>query len=83
MISAYKNAPVPDDLIVFGEIGLAGECRAVANTAARVNESVRLGFKRIAVPRKSIPQIKNIASGAEIIPISGVFDLVKLINSEQ
>ncbi len=83
MISAYKNAPVPDDLIVFGEIGLAGECRAVANTAARVNESVRLGFKRIAVPRKSIPQIKNISCGAEIIPISGVFDLVKLLNSEQ
>lgn len=79
MISAYKNLPVPDDLIVFGEIGLAGECRSVANIAARVNESVRLGFRRIALPKKAVSQLKSAGAGAEIIPINGVYDLARLL----
>ena len=79
MISAYKNLPVPDDLIVFGEIGLAGECRSVANIAARVNESVRLGFRRIALPKKAVSQLKAAGTGAEIIPINGVYDLARLL----
>ena len=79
MISAYKNLPVPDDLIVFGEIGLAGECRSVANIAARVNESVRLGFRRIALPKKAVAQLKAAFVGAEIIPINGVYDLARLL----
>ena len=79
MISAYKNLPVPDDLIVFGEIGLAGECRSVANIAARVNESVRLGFRRIALPKKAVSQLKTSRTSAEIIPINGVYDLARLL----
>lgn len=79
MISTYKNQPIPDDLIVFGEIGLAGECRSVSNTSQRVNEAVRLGFKRIAMPYRSIKSLKSI-SGIEFIPIRGVFDLLKLVD---
>ena len=79
MISTYKNIPIPDDLIVFGEIGLAGECRSVSNTAQRVNEAVRLGFTKIALPYRSIKSI-NPQKGVEFIPIRGVFDLLKLIN---
>lgn len=79
MISTYKNLPIPEDLIVFGEIGLAGECRAVANTGQRVNESARLGFTRIALPHRSVSGLKNPPKGVEIIPIRSVFDLYKLI----
>lgn len=79
MMSTFKNAPIPDDLIVFGEIGLAGECRSVTNTGQRVNEAVRLGFKRIAVPFRSVKSI-NKDCGAEIIPIKSVFDLYKLLD---
>ncbi len=79
MISSYKNLPVPDDLIVLGEIGLAGECRSVSNTNQRINESVRLGFKRIAVPSRSVKNIKT-SKDIEIIPLRGVFDLLKLID---
>lgn len=79
MMSSYKNIPVPDDLIVFGEIGLAGECRAVTNTSQRVNEAVRLGFTRIALPSKSVKGIK-VGSGIELIPIKNVFDLLKLLS---
>lgn len=79
MISTYKNLPISEDLIVFGEIGLAGECRAVANTGQRVNESARLGFTRIALPHRSVASLKNPPKGVEIIPVRSVFDLYKLL----
>jgi DNA repair protein RadA/Sms len=79
MISTYKNAPIPEDLIVFGEIGLAGECRSVTNTNQRVNESVRLGFKKIAVPYRSLKTITNV-NGVELIPLRSVFDISKLLD---
>lgn len=80
MISTYKNQPIPDDLIIFGEIGLAGECRGVTNTLQRINESVRLGFRRIAMPSRSLASVKKI-EGIEYIPLRSVFDLLKLLDS--
>ena len=81
MISTYKNLPIPEELIVFGEIGLAGECRAVSNTAQRVNEAARLGFTRVALPFRSVPGVKNPPKGVELIPLRSVFDLYKLIDN--
>ncbi len=79
LISSIKDAPVPEDLIVFGEIGLSGECRSVTGMELRVNEAVRLGFKTIAVPHKSVQKLKKVYSNVEIVPIRGVFDLLKLL----
>lgn len=78
MISTYKNEPIPDNLIVFGEIGLAGECRSVANSSQRVNEAIRLGFKKIALPYRTIKSVK-VPAGIELIPLRGVYDLIKLL----
>lgn len=81
MMSTYKNIPMPEDLIVFGEIGLAGECRAVTNTAQRVNEAVRLGFSKIALPSRSIKGLNKLSPSVELIPLRSVFDLLKLLDS--
>jgi DNA repair protein RadA/Sms len=67
-------------LIVLGEIGLAGECRSVSNTNQRINESIRLGFTRIAVPHRSVKSIK-VPKEIEIIPLRSVYDLLKLIDN--
>ena len=48
--SGYKSVPVAADLAIVGEIGLSGELRAVGQLAKRLNEAVRLGFKRCLVP---------------------------------
>ncbi len=79
MISTYKNIPIPDDLIIFGEIGLAGECRSVSNTNQRINEAARLGFKRIALPYRSLKSLKT-PGGIELVGIKSVFDLLQLLN---
>jgi len=51
--SAYKNKPVKKELVVFGEIGLAGEIRNVDNIEERLKEAEKLGFKSVILPRQS------------------------------
>ena len=80
LISSLRDIPVPEDLIAFGEIGLTGECRSVTGMEIRLNESCRLGFKRIAVPYKAAAKMKSFSAGADIIPFKSIFDLLKLFS---
>lgn len=82
LISSYKEIPVPEDLIVMGEIGLAGECRSISVLEQRLGKAARLGFKRAAVPYRNAERIKN-KHGLEIIKLHGVFDLLKLLNANE
>lgn len=50
LISSLKDTPIDENAVVFGEIGLAGEIRAVSNAQMRINEAVRLGFTKIILP---------------------------------
>ncbi len=50
LISSLKDTPIDEKAVVFGEIGLAGEIRAVSQAQLRVNEAVRLGFEKIVLP---------------------------------
>ncbi len=79
LISSLKDTPIPEDLIAFGEIGLAGECRSVTGMELRINEAIRLGFKTIAIPAHSAKTLKKKYSGVEIVPIRGVYDLKGLL----
>ena len=77
--SSLKDKPVPDDLIAFGEIGLAGEVRAVSGIDGRVSEAVRLGFRKIVLPAKCAAKLDVHTGDAQIIPIRSVFELTSLI----
>ena len=50
LISSLKDTPIDEKAVVFGEIGLAGEIRAVSQAQLRVNEAVRLCFEKIVLP---------------------------------
>ena len=58
IVSAMRNQPLPPDLVVFGEVGLAGELRKVSHAQRRLNEAARLGFRRAIVPANS-PQVSE------------------------
>jgi len=73
-ISSLKNLPLPQDLIVFGEVGLAGEIRPVQNGLERLNEAVKHGFKKAIVPRSNKPR-QNI-EGMEVIAVSRLSDAI-------
>jgi DNA repair protein RadA/Sms len=52
--SSLRNRPVPSDVVVFGEVGLAGEVRATGQAALRVREAAQLGFTRCVVPEGNV-----------------------------
>ncbi len=53
LVSALAHHPLPPDLVVFGEVGLAGELRQVAHASRRLAEAARMGFTRAIVPMNS------------------------------
>lgn len=57
LVSNLTDKVIPDDLVAFGEIGLAGEMRAVNRVLVRVKEAQRLGFKRCILPKQCIASI--------------------------
>ncbi|MBQ2727347.1 MAG: DNA repair protein RadA [Clostridia bacterium] len=85
MISSLRDIPVPDDVIAFGEVGLAGEFRSVASIEQRVNEAFRLGFTKIALPKRAALKNKETLeqSGVEIIPLAGIYDALKLLSTAE
>ena len=70
LVSSLKDKAVSDDVVAFGEIGLAGEIRAVSHAELRLAEAARLGFKHCILPYYNLKAISNIKKYD--IKISGV-----------
>ncbi len=75
--SSLRNRPLGKDLVVFGEIGLAGEVRPVARGQERIREAAKLGFKRIALPAANLPK-KNDAD-IELIAVRRLNEVLELL----
>jgi len=76
--SAFKNKPISEDTAAFGEVGLAGELRAVNATEQRLSEIYRLGFKKCIIPFHKNENI-IIPEGLEVIRVSNIEDAVNAI----
>ncbi|MDN5753184.1 MAG: DNA repair protein RadA [Nitrosospira sp.] len=74
IVSSLKNKPLPEKMVVFGEVGLAGEVRPVQRGQERLKEAAKLGFVQAIVPRANKP--KQAISGIEIIAVERVDDAV-------
>ncbi|MFT4562647.1 MAG: DNA repair protein RadA/Sms [Gammaproteobacteria bacterium] len=59
VISSLKNRPLSRDLVIFGEVGLAGEIRPVQNGPERLREAEKQGFKRAIIPTANAPKKYN------------------------
>lgn len=77
VISSYKNKPLTEDMMVFGEVGLSGEIRAVTMPEQRVQEAAKLGFKTCVLPMASRTRVGKV-NGIEIIGVASVNDLMKI-----
>lgn len=67
ILSSLRNRALPNDLIVFGEVGLAGEIRPVPSGQERIREAAKHGFKRAIVPKANAP--KGEIDNMEIITV--------------
>ena len=78
VISSYKDVPVSEKTIVFGEVGLIGEVRAVSMVQQRIQEAKKLGFTKAVLPKSSLEQVKNI-TGIELAGVATVRDALRVI----
>ena len=73
MLSSFRNKPLPEKMVAFGEIGLSGEIRPVPRGQERLKEAEKLGFKRAIVPKANLP--KNAPKDFPSLQIYGVDNL--------
>jgi DNA repair protein RadA/Sms len=77
LVSSFRDRPLPNDLVVFGEVGLAGEIRPVPSGIERLKEAAKHGFKRAIVPLANKP--KEPISGMEVVAVAKLADALEAI----
>ena len=75
--SSYKNRPIAEDVIVFGEVGLSGEVRAVSMPEQRVSEAKKLGFTTCILPEVSVKTVGKV-EGMRIIGVKSVGEAISV-----
>ena len=77
VVSSYRNKPIDQKTVIFGEIGLAGEVRPVQRGQERIKEAAKLGFTRAIIPKAN--QAKQKINGITIYPINSLMEAINLI----
>ena len=78
IVSSYKNRPIDEKTIVFGEVGLSGEVRAVNMPQQRVAEARKLGFETCILPKVSLKSIED-TSGIKLVGVNSISEVLDLI----
>lgn len=79
LVSGVRDFPIPDDMVIFGEVGLSGEIRSIPRIAERVKEAERLGFKTCVVPKSCLKQLAAFKDSIEIIGVSNLKSAISLL----
>ena len=79
VISSLRNKPLPADMVIFGEIGLSGEIRAVAQPTLRLKEAKKLGFSSAIIPQGRVND-KKFVSDINLHEIGNVQRLINLFD---
>lgn len=83
LVSSLKDKAVGEDVLAFGEVGLAGEIRAINNCEQRVSEAMRLGFKRCIIPFHNYKQLsKELKVNMDIVPVRTIRDAFNALVEE-
>jgi DNA repair protein RadA/Sms len=76
--SSLRNRPVPADIVLFGEVGLAGEVRAASQAALRIREAAQLGFTRCLVPEGNLA-LSDTPAGMTVTSVRTVGELLEAL----
>ncbi len=77
IVSSFRDRVLPQDLVVFGEVGLSGEIRPVPSGQERLQEAAKHGFKRAIVPRANRP--KQVPEGMEVVGVATLQEALEAI----
>ena len=78
IVSSYKNKPIDAETLIFGEIGLSGELRAISFCEKRVMEALKLGFKTVIIPKDNLKEVSSIKD-IKICPVSNINELLNIV----
>ena len=78
ILSSFRSVPVDDHMIVFGEVGLSGEVRAVSMAQMRVQEAAKMGFTVCVLPRSNMRRLQA-PEGMRLIPVSSLAELIDVL----
>ena len=81
MYSSYRDLPIDASTVVFGEVGLSGEIRAVPMIKERVQEAARLGFSTAILPKSALRADLG-AKGMRLIGAANLEEAIKVIKAE-
>jgi DNA repair protein RadA/Sms len=70
--SAFREEAVLNEMLVLGEVGLAGEIRSIAQPALRINEAEKLGFKHCLLPAHNYKNLEHKPKKIELIPVAAL-----------
>ena len=79
LASAERMTPIDKYTAAFGEVGLTGEVRGVSFAQKRVNECVKMGFKRVILPAKNLSACEKYKDKIELVPVSYVSQMIKTL----
>ena len=79
IVSSLRNKPLPAKLVVFGEVGLAGEIRPAPRGQERLKEAAKLGFTRALIPKANAP--RQPIKGIEVIALDRVEQAIEVFRS--
>lgn len=82
IVSSYKDIVIDDKVLVFGEVGLSGEVRAVSMAEQRVLEAKKLGFTTIILPAVCMKNVQNITE-IQLIPVETIRDAIRFLTSDK
>ncbi|MBD2857968.1 DNA repair protein RadA [Spongiibacter sp. KMU-158] len=79
LVSSFRNQPLPEDLVVFGEVGLSGEIRPVPSGQERIQEARKHGFKRAIVPAGNAPRSSAADAGMSVIAVHNLAEALEAL----
>ena len=79
LVSSYKDRPVDDQTIIFGEVGLAGEIRSVNMAQARVREAAKLGFTTCILPKSNLKGLKEESGNMRLVGVQTLREAIGLL----
>ncbi len=78
LVSSFKNRAIDDKTLVFGEVGLSGEVRAVNMAQQRVQEARKLGFGTVILPRVCLDGLED-TEGIKVVGVGGIGEAIEII----
>ena len=76
LVSSFRERPIDEKMLCFGEVGLSGEVRSVSQASARVSEAAKLGFESVMLPESSLRSIEKPPKGLKLIGVRTIAEAV-------